>query len=84
MQRGHISKLFPEKKYGLIKAAGGEDVHFHENCLWDIPFAELTEGQEIEFEMQPAYNGFLGFHIRPYRKEDLLCQSDQGGKGCQR
>lgn len=63
---GNITKLFHDKEYGLIRTASGEDVHFHKQCLWDIQFTELTEGQGVEFEIQPSHKGHLAFHIRPH------------------
>ncbi len=70
MQVGTISKLFHDKEYGKINADIGEELHFHKDCLWEIPFAELMEGQEVEFEIQSSYKGRLAFHIRPYIKKD--------------
>lgn len=75
MQTGIISKLFHDKEYGKIRTENGEEAHFHKECLWDIQFGELTEGQAVEFEVQPAYKGYLAFHIRPRRKELLFCGS---------
>ena len=72
MRTGNIIKLFRDKEYGSIKTKGGEDAHFHKLCLWDIPFEDLTEGQEVEFEIQSSNKGFLAFHIRPYIKSVLL------------
>jgi len=72
MQIGRISKLFQEKEYGKIRTNSGEEAHFHKLCLWDIQFVDLTEGQEVEFEIQPAYKGFLAFHIRPIFKNNHL------------
>ena len=66
MQVGTISKLVPNGEYGNIRTDGGSNAHFHKACLWDTPFIELKEGQEVEFEIQPSYKGFLAFHIRPY------------------
>ena len=68
MERGIISKLVPDKEFGKIKTPNGEEAHFHKACLWDVQFKELTEGQEVECEIQPSYNGHLAFHIRPYIK----------------
>ena len=65
---GHITKLCHDKKHGLIRANDGEEIHFHQQCLWDIHFDELTDGQEVEFEIQSSRKGFLGFHIRPHFK----------------
>ena len=64
MQIGTISKLFPEREYGKSRTKSGEEAHFHKGCLWDIQFAELMEGQGVEFEMQPSHNGNLAFEIR--------------------
>ncbi len=73
MQIGKISKLFQDKEYGKIKTNGGEEAHFHKLCLWNIQFSDLTEGQEVEFEIQPANKGFLAFHIR-FLLRSLKCQ----------
>jgi len=70
MHVGIISKIFHDKEYGKIKTGAGEDLHFHKGCLWDTPFIELMEGQEVEFEIQPSYKGGLAFHVRPYIKKD--------------
>lgn len=72
MQLGNITKLFQDKEYGSIRTKNGEDVHFHKHCLWDIEFTQLTEGQEVEFEIQPSYKGFLAFHIRPHAARQPL------------
>ena len=66
MHIGSITKLFQEKKHGLIRAENGEEIHFHEHCLWDTKFADLNEGEKVEFELQITRTGFLGFHIRHY------------------
>ncbi len=72
MHVGNVIKLFPEKEYGSIRTKGGEDVHFHKHCLWSCRFDELYEGQEVEFEMGPTHNGYLGFEIRPFVEKKLL------------
>ncbi|MEI7998493.1 MAG: cold shock domain-containing protein [Candidatus Omnitrophota bacterium] len=69
MQIGNVAKLVHDKEYGSIRTQSGEDIHFHKHCLWDIQFTDLTEGQAVEFEIQPSYKGYLAFHIRPYTKE---------------
>lgn len=66
MKLGNIKKLFRENQYGSIETSSGEELHFHKHCLWDIQFNQLFEGQEVEFEVQPSYKGFLAFDIRPY------------------
>ena len=66
MQKGNITKLFYEKEYGSIMTDNGDEALFHKECLWDTAFADLSEGQEVEFEIQTAHKGFLAFHIRPF------------------
>ncbi|MBP6343723.1 MAG: cold shock domain-containing protein [Candidatus Omnitrophica bacterium] len=65
MQTGNITRLFYDKEYGSITSNSGEEAHFHNHCLWDIQFADLREGQEVEFEIQQSHKGFLAFQIRP-------------------
>ena len=72
MQVGTISKLIHDREYGKIKTNSGEDAHFHKGCLWDTPFIELTEGQEVDFEIQDAHKGCLAFHVRPHMKNVFL------------
>lgn len=72
MQKGFIVKLFREEEYGKIRTKSGDDAHFHKRCLWDIPFAELTEGLVVEFEIQPSHKGQLAFNIRPCLSNNLI------------
>ena len=65
MEKGTILKLVHDKEYGTVRTNTGEEAHFHKNCLWNIQFTELTEGQGVEFEIQPSTKGRLAFHIRP-------------------
>lgn len=69
MHVGHISKLFLDKEYGSIKTKNGDEALFHKQCLWDTEFADLSEGQEVEFEIQNSHKGFLAFQIRPYEEK---------------
>lgn len=65
MRTGNITRIFHDKEYGLITSDNGDEAHFHKYCLWDIQFADLSEGQEVEFEIQQSHKGFLAFQIRP-------------------
>ena len=71
MHTGSITSIFHDKEYGSIRTKSGQDAHFHKQCLWDIQFADLSEGQEVEFEIQPSYKGFLAFQIRPCTRKDF-------------
>lgn len=65
MQKGNISILHSDKEYGFILSNSGAEALFHKECLWNTAFADLAEGQAVEFEIQPSHKGFLAFHIRP-------------------
>lgn len=64
MHKGNIIKIFHDKEYGSIMMSSGEEALFHKECLWDTKFSDLSEGQEVEFELQTAHKGFLAFQIR--------------------
>ena len=72
MHVGTISKLFRESEYGKIMTSTGVEVHFHKACLWNTRFADLSEGDHVEFEMEPAHKGYRAFHIRRETAETRL------------
>jgi cold shock CspA family protein len=72
MQLGTILSLVSERECGRIKTNSGEEAHFHNSCLWNTLFSELSEGQDVEFEIQRSHRGFLAFHIRLHTKDMLL------------
>ena len=72
MQIGTVKEIHYDREYGYIRTMSGEDAHFHKHCLWDVQFADLKVGQDVEFEIQSSYKGFLAFHIRPYLKSVLI------------
>ena len=65
MQTSVILELSTLGEYGKIEIGQGEEAHFHGQCRWGVKFSELVKGQDVEFEVQPTYNGYLAFHIRP-------------------
>lgn len=81
MQKGNISKLYVDKQYGFILTHDGVEALFHHECLWNTAFSDLAEGQEVEFEIQPAHKGFLAFHIRLV-SEGLQVLSVNGEGAC--
>ncbi len=71
METGRISKLFQEKRYGKILMQDGVEAHFHEQCLWNVRFDDLTEGQEIDFRVQRTHNGMLASELCRHLAENL-------------
>lgn len=72
MHIGTISKLFQEGEYGKILTSSGQEVHFHKACLWNTRFRDLSEGDHVEFEMEPAHKGYRAFHIRREKTNNRL------------
>ena len=56
MPKGTIRRLM-DLGYGFIKTEQEEDLFFHRNELQDVQFADLKEGQEVEFEMSRGRDG---------------------------
>ena len=56
MPKGTIRRLI-ERGFGFIQTAENENLFFHRNELQDAQFADLREGQEVEFEMASGRDG---------------------------
>ena len=57
MPKGTIKRLM-DRGFGFIKTEEQEeDLFFHRNELQDVQFADLREGQEVEFEMTRGSDG---------------------------
>jgi CspA family cold shock protein len=57
MAKGTIKRLILDRGFGFIQTAEDEDLFFHRNELQDVQFADLREGQEVEFEMGRGRDG---------------------------
>jgi len=54
MAQGTIKKLVSERGFGFI-ASSGEELFFHHSSVQGS-FESLSEGQSVEFEIDPAPN----------------------------
>ncbi len=57
MAKGTIKRLILDRGFGFIQTTEDEDLFFHRNELQDVQFADLREGQEVEFEMGKGRDG---------------------------
>jgi CspA family cold shock protein len=48
--RGKVKAIKRDKGYGFVTGEDGLDRFFHANHLEDVDFAELQEGNAVEFE----------------------------------
>ncbi|MGF1607584.1 MAG: cold-shock protein [Rhodothalassiaceae bacterium] len=58
MPTGTVKWFNSEKGYGFIQPEnGGADVFVHISAVKKSGLFEITEGQKLEYELQPAPNG---------------------------
>ena len=57
MATGTVKKLVSDRGFGFIAADDGKEYFFHRNELQEVQFADLKEGQEVEFEMSQGRDG---------------------------
>jgi len=56
MPQGTIRRLM-DRGYGFIKTEQEEEIFFHRNDIEGVEFANLSEGQEVEFEQGQGSDG---------------------------
>ncbi|HEV7224043.1 MAG TPA: cold shock domain-containing protein [Pirellulales bacterium] len=54
MPTGKIKKVVADKGFGFIQSEDGKDVFFHHSTVADQQFDNLSEGQKVEFTVDPG------------------------------
>jgi CspA family cold shock protein len=54
----------PEKGYGFISQSDGVDVFVHHSSIQMSGYRTLTEGQEVEFDVQEGQKGLQAANVR--------------------
>lgn len=63
MQQGTIARL-TDKGFGFIAREGEQkDLFFHANELQNVQFAELREGDKVEFEVEEGPKGLNAVRV---------------------
>ncbi len=57
MAKGTIRRLITDRGYGFIKTEQEEDLFFYRNELQEVDYDSLTEGQQVEFEIEQGSGG---------------------------
>ncbi len=57
MPKGTIRRLITDRGFGFIKTEGETDLFFHSSDLEGVEFNSLSEGQEVEFDMDKGRDG---------------------------
>lgn len=57
MEKGTIKKKIEGKNFGFISRDGEDKDFFHESELVGVTFADLNEGDAVEFEVEDFEKG---------------------------
>jgi CspA family cold shock protein len=62
---GRVKWYSPEKGYGFISKADGEDIFVHRSGMESEGTRFLEEGQQVEFEIEKTARGPQAVHVAP-------------------
>lgn len=64
MFKGKITKIIRDRGFGFIAAEDGREVFFHMSSVVDGSFDNLSEGQDVEFEVEKSQKGPRAKNVR--------------------
>ncbi len=64
MATGRVKWFNDAKGYGFIEQEGGDDVFVHFSAIVMDGFKTLSEGQEVEFEVQTGDKGLHAANVQ--------------------
>ena len=63
MAKGKVKWFSDQKGYGFITPESGDDVFVHHKSIQGEGFKSLTEGQEVEFEVEKGPKGYQAVNV---------------------
>lgn len=69
MHTGKIKKIISDRGFGFISDTDGREVFFHQSSLVDIQLSQLSESQDIEFDVENSQKGPCAINIRVIAKQ---------------
>jgi CspA family cold shock protein len=64
METGRIKKLVRDRGFGFIRATDGREIFFHRTGLLNADFDNLSEEQEVEFEIEDTPKGLRATNVQ--------------------
>jgi CspA family cold shock protein len=64
MASGKIKKIIRDRGFGFINAEDGREIFFHQSGITSGNFDALTEGAEVEFEVEKSPKGPRAINIK--------------------
>jgi len=64
MHTGKIKKLVSDRGFGFIADTDGREVFFHQSSLVEVSFSDLTESQDVEFDVENSAKGPRAINVR--------------------
>jgi cold shock CspA family protein len=65
--RARVSRLFPEKDYGILTMPDGREVYFHRNSVLRNGFERLRIGTEVTFNEEEGVKGPQASTVKPFQ-----------------
>lgn len=63
MAKGTVKWFNESKGYGFISQPSGDDIFVHFSSIEGTGFRTLTEGEEVEFEVQETERGLQAANV---------------------
>ena len=64
MHTGKIKKIVRDRGFGFISDTDGREVFFHQSSIMEGKFMDLTENQDVTFEVEKSEKGPRAVNVR--------------------
>lgn len=64
MATGTIKRIITDRGFGFIRAEDGREIFFHRSALVGIDIKQLSEGQQVDFEVERGPKGPRAAKVR--------------------
>lgn len=64
MHTGKIKKIVADRGFGFISDTDGRELFFHQSGLVDVRLDGLTEGQDVEFDVESSPKGPRAINVK--------------------